>query len=60
LVEGVALRREPRVPVEGLKIARRPMYVSCQKAVAELGLPQSPVEAALEKGIHWFTKYGYI
>ena len=60
LVEGVALRREPRIPVEGLKIARRPMYVSCQKAVDELGLPQSPVEAALEKGIHWFTKYGYV
>ncbi len=60
LVEGVALGREPRIPVEGLKIARQPMYVSCRKAVAELGLPQSPVEGALEKSVHWFTKYGYV
>jgi dihydroflavonol-4-reductase len=60
LVEGVVLRREPRIPVEGLKIARRPMYVSCRKAVEQLGLPQTPVEAALEKSIHWFTRHGYV
>ena len=60
LVEGVVLRREPRIPVEGLKIARRPMYVSCRKAVEQLGLPQTPVEAAMEKSIHWFTRHGYV
>jgi dihydroflavonol-4-reductase len=36
------------------------MYVSCQKAVTELGLPQSPVESAVEKSVRWFTDYGYI
>jgi dihydroflavonol-4-reductase len=58
-VEGGLLRREPRVPLEGLKVAKTPMYVSCQKAITELGLSQSPVEAALEKAVRWFTDHGY-
>ncbi|MBM3941879.1 MAG: NAD-dependent epimerase/dehydratase family protein [SAR202 cluster bacterium] len=59
LVEGQLLRREPRIPLEGLKVARQPMYVTCQKAVTQLGLPQSPVEPALERAVRWFTDYGY-
>ncbi len=59
-LESGIMRREPAIPVEGIKIARRPMYVSSRKAVSELGLPQSPVEAALEKAIRWFTDYGYL
>ncbi len=35
------------------------MYVSCQKAVSELGQPQSPVETALEKAVRWFADHGY-
>jgi dihydroflavonol-4-reductase len=58
-VEGGLLGREPRVPLEGVKVAKTPMYVSCQKAITELGLPQSPVEAALEKAVRWFTDHGY-
>ncbi|PKB77890.1 MAG: hypothetical protein BZY88_20410 [SAR202 cluster bacterium Io17-Chloro-G9] len=59
LVEGKLLRREPRMPLEGLKVSRTPMYVNCQKAVDELGQPQRPVEAALEKAVRWFKDYGY-
>ena len=59
-VEGKVLRKEPRIPLEGLKVSRTPMYVSCQKAVTELGLPQSPVESAVEKSVRWFTDYGYV
>lgn len=59
-VESSILRRHPTIPVEGVKIARHPMYVSSQKAVTELGLPQSPVETALEKAIRWFTDHGYL
>ena len=58
-VEGGLLRREPRIPLEGLRVSRTPMYVSCQKAVDEMGLPQGPVEAALEKAVRWFTDHGY-
>lgn len=59
LVEGQVLNREPRIPVEGLKIARKPMYVSCDKAISQLGLPQSSVESALEKAVKWFNDNGY-
>ena len=60
LVEGQLLRREPRIPLEGLKVAKKPMYVSCEKAVQELGQPQHPVEAALERAVTWFADHGYI
>lgn len=59
-LEGGLLRRAPAIPVEGIKIARHPMYVSSGKAVSELGMPQSPVEIALEKAVRWFTDYGYL
>ena len=49
LVEGKLLRRRPRIPLEGMRIAKKPMYVSSAKAVRELGLPQTPVEEAFEK-----------
>lgn len=59
LIEGKLLGREPRLPLEGLRVARWPMYVSSQKAVEQLGLPQSPVEDALEQSVKWFRDYGY-
>ena len=59
-LEGGLLRRAPTIPLEGIKIARHPMYVSSAKAVNQLGLPQSPVENALEKAVRWFTDYGYL
>ena len=58
-IEGRLLRRRPFIPLEGVKHARKPMYVSCQKAVNELGMPQSPVEGALEKAVNWFRQWGY-
>ncbi len=59
-VESGLLRRHPTIPVEGVKIARHPMYVSSKKAVDQLGLPQSPVETALEKAVRWFSDHGYL
>ncbi len=59
-LESGLLRREPAIPVEGIKITRHPMYVDCRKAVDELGLPQNSVENALEKAIRWFADYGYL
>ena len=58
-VEGRLLGKEPTIPFEGLKVSRKPMYVSSEKAVKELGLPQSPVEGAFEKAVRWFREYGY-
>ncbi len=35
------------------------MYFSCNKAINQLGLPQSSVESALEKAVKWFNDNGY-
>ncbi len=56
-VEGRLMGREPHIPLEGLQVAQQPVYVNCQKAIDHLGLPQSPVEAALEQAVCWFTKF---
>ena len=57
LIEGKLLKRKPRIPLEGMRVAKKPMYVSSAKAVREWGLPQSPVEEALEKAVRWFRDY---
>ncbi len=57
LVEGKLLKRRPRIPLEGMRIAKKPMYVSSAKAVNHLGLPQTPVEEALEKAVRWFRDH---
>ena len=57
LIEGKLLKRKPRIPLEGMRVVKKPMYVSSAKAVRELGLPQSPVEEALEKAVRWFRDH---
>ena len=54
------LRREPTIPVEGVVASRKPAWVSSQRAITELGLPQSPVEGALQRAVDWFTANGYV
>jgi dihydroflavonol-4-reductase len=59
--EGVARAngRPPRVPLTGVRMARKHMYFSAEKAVRELGLPQAPVDQALRAAVDWFAAYGY-
>ncbi|MCH8894128.1 MAG: NAD-dependent epimerase/dehydratase family protein [Chloroflexi bacterium] len=59
-VEGTLLRREPAIPVEGVLASKIPAYVSCEKAVRELGQPQRPVEDALKQAVEWFSDHGYV
>ncbi len=51
--------RPPRIPLEGVRMAKYMMHYDCAKAVRELGLPQTPVETALEKAVTWFRDHGY-
>jgi len=51
--------RPPRIPLEGVKMAKYKMHYDCGKAVRELGLPQTPPEVALEKAVQWFRSHGY-
>ena len=57
---GTLLGREPGVPVEGVRMAGKLMFFDAGKAVRELGLPQTPVEEALERAVRWFCDHGYV
>ena len=57
---GAVLGREPSIPVEGVRMAGKKMFFDSSKAVRELGLPQTPVEEALARAIHWFMDHGYV
>lgn len=51
--------KEPRAPLEGVRMARKKMWVSCDKARRDLGFTAAPVERALDKAIRWFERNGY-
>jgi dihydroflavonol-4-reductase len=51
--------RPPRIPLEGVKMARYVMHYDCSKAIRELALPQTPVEVALENAVRWFRDHKY-
>jgi dihydroflavonol-4-reductase len=54
------LGREPRIPLEGVRMARHKMFVDASKAVEELGFAHGPIEAALERAVIWFEANGYV
>jgi dihydroflavonol-4-reductase len=51
--------KPPRIPLEGIRMAKYKMHYDCTKAIKELGLPQTPVEVALDKAVKWFRSHGY-
>lgn len=59
LIEGRVLGHAPTVPMEGVRMARVPMYYDSSKARCELGMPQSPIGDALRKAAEWFEANGY-
>jgi dihydroflavonol-4-reductase len=52
--------KPPRISPESVRMSMKQMYFDASKAVRELGLPQSPVEDALERAVRWFTDHGYV
>jgi len=50
----------PRIPLEGVKMAKYKMHYNCSKAIRELGIPQTPPEVALEKAVRWFRDHKYV
>jgi dihydroflavonol-4-reductase len=51
--------RPPRIPLEGVRMAKYKMHYDSRKALRELELPQTPVQTALEKAVRWFRDHGY-
>jgi dihydroflavonol-4-reductase len=52
--------REPRIPLEGVRMARHNMFVDASKAGLELGFAPGPIEAALERAVAWYESNGYV
>jgi len=51
---------EPRAPIEGVRMARKKMFVSLDKAKRELGFNPRPVDGALKRAVDWFRSNGYV
>lgn len=49
----------PRVPLEGVRMARHSMFADCSKAKAELGFRPGPAAAALARAAQWYIEAGY-
>ena len=53
-------KNPPRIPLDGVRMARYKMYVSSEKAERELGYRHGPIEPALERAIRWFQENGMV
>ena len=63
IVEGLTRIKgsgEPMITVDGVRMARKLMYFSSDKAHRELGYTPRPAVEALRDEIEWFQEHGYI
>jgi dihydroflavonol-4-reductase len=51
-------KKPPLAPLDAVKMAKKVMFFDSTKAISDLGLPQSPVEDALERAVRWFRENG--
>ena len=52
--------REPRAPLDAVKMSKVKMFVSSGKAKRELGFNPGPVDGALQRAVDWFRANGYV
>ena len=53
-------KKPPVTTASEVKIGRKYEFYDCSKAVKELGLPQTPIRASIERAVNWFKENGYI
>ncbi len=58
-VSGRILGREPRATVEAVRMGRKKMWASSDKAGRELGWRIIPAQDALRRAVEWFRANGY-
>lgn len=46
----------PRVPLDAVRMAKKKMWVSHEKAARELGFQPAPADRALERAVAWFRR----
>lgn len=49
----------PRAPIDAVRMAKKKMFVSHEKARRELGFNPGPVDDALRRAVEWFQAHGY-
>jgi dihydroflavonol-4-reductase len=49
----------PRAPLDAVRMAKKKMFVSHDKARRELGFAPAPVDTALGRAVEWFRANGY-
>lgn len=49
------LGKQPSLPLDGVRMSRQKMYYDATRAVTKLGLPQSPLDSALQDAVAWFS-----
>lgn len=54
------LGRTPTLAIDSVRMAGQKMYYDSSKAIAELGLPQTPITTAIQAAIDWYRSYGYV
>jgi dihydroflavonol-4-reductase len=59
-ITGRMLKREPRVTVDTVRMGKKKMFASSDKAERELGWKVVPVEDALRRAVEWFRANGYV
>jgi len=57
---GRLLHREPRATVDTVRMGKKKMFASSDKAERELGWKIVPVEDALRRAVDWFRANGYV
>jgi dihydroflavonol-4-reductase len=58
-ITGRLLKREPRATVDTVRMGKKKMFASSEKAERELGWKIVPVDAALRRAVEWFRTNGY-
>jgi dihydroflavonol-4-reductase len=59
LFSGRLLGREPRATIETVRMGKKKMWASSDKAGRELGWKKIPVDDALRRAVQWFQANGY-
>lgn len=53
-------KKPPKAPVAGVRMAKYKMWYNPQKAILDLGLPQTPPKQAFVDAVEWFRANGYV
>ena len=59
-ITGGLLHREPRATVDTVRMGKKKMFASSDKAERELGWKIVPVEPALRRAVDWFRENKYV